>query len=250
MLKTVSVEIDPFASLNDSQMADALVAIINGFKAGDQVIANAMAAYQATTDTRIEDLEALIELAPEHVEDAFKKLLADPALVSMLSGSLSKIPGSDVSIGSFCAALKAAPEGAKAQFQVNDSGEFIGANVTLSRDGVETVVPFTPVTTGFDEDADGFNEKEVQTWTGEAYGLVLSFSFTASVRRKLLGAGFAPLTLRVKTGYEPMRFDLSGFFSVVPVTPVVEPIDVDGDGQIGTAAPAPAPAPEEPVAGG
>lgn len=238
MQQQIAVNIDPFASLNEEQIANALSAIIAGYKAGDQAIVNALDAYKAQTNTRLDDLEALIELQPEHVEDAFKKLLADPALLAMLAGSLTVIPGTRVSIGSFCAAMKAAPQSAGALFTVNGSGEFVSANVTLVRDDVVTIVPFSPTTTRYDEDGDGFEEKAVQVWTGQYDGLTLTFEFTAAVRQKLLGAGIAPLVMHTLVGSKAMTIDLSGYLVNVGPTPEIVPIDVDGDGQIGTA-PAP-----------
>jgi hypothetical protein len=242
MNKSISVDIDPFAGLNDNQMADALSAVIVAFKAGDQAVTNALNAYTQATDVRIEDLEAALRLEPKKVEEEFKRLLSDPNLLAMLSGAVATIPGTSTSIGSFCAALLNAPEKASALFTQNSSGEFIGAVVTLVRNGVETVVPFTPATEAFDEDLDGFSEREVQTWTGEAYGLTLTFSHTAALRQKLLGAGFQPLVLRTRVGHVPMHFDLSASFTTVtPVT--VNAGDIDGDGFVGVP-PAPAPAPE------
>ena len=232
------VTINPEQRFNQRSALLAWNAFLAEMQRADGEIANNLAAYERANDGRVAALEEQVRLDPKRVEDAIKAVLNDPALAQALAGSMSKVPGTDWTIGSVVKAYMVAPKPTSIQEVYDANDNLISVRVGVLAGDVSSNAVFTVVRTDLDSDGDGItDQREHVCYTNNFGGMPATFRTLSDIRRTRLLPNYVHEEL-MRSLTTSIVIDLVAQF-VTASSATINAVDIDGDGAIGLPAPTP-----------
>jgi hypothetical protein len=104
------IPVDPSNRMNQVAALQFWNKVITDYRNGDIVLDEKITIYKQTNDARVLALEQKVRLQPKLVEEGIRTLLQDPGFAQALAGSIGKVPGMDVTIGSVVKAFLEEPK--------------------------------------------------------------------------------------------------------------------------------------------
>jgi hypothetical protein len=246
------IPVDPTARMNTIAMVQLANKIIAEHRAGDLKIDQKFSTAVSGINAAIDALTEQVRIDPKKIEAKLRELLNDPAVAATLVGSIARVPGMDVSIGS---AIKAYIEEPKVtEFHMHTdpvTGLMTGVTATVQSGSTVTQSVFVGTSAEYDNDNDGLVDEIVTTLATDNFaGVPASFKVFIAKRNEVVtpavGQAGTPgfieaftLPSYSKTGQSAVVIDLSPRFQASVQSEPPALIDIDGDGLEGFSLPAP-----------
>ena len=232
------IPVDPSQRMNQVAALQVWNAIIADYRNGDILLDAKITNYKQTNDARVLALEEKVRMQPKLVEEGIRTLLQDPGFAQALSGSIGKVPGMDVTIGSVIKAFLEAPHVIEFH-EHNDpvTGKLTGVTAQVQVGEVVSTAIFSAVEV---VDPDNANMSVFTLSTENFAGTPATFKVWIGKIDQILAAAAngrpgVTLTTFHREGLSAVVIDLSPKFAAAATATLadLEAVDIDRDNLIG-----------------